>query len=78
MRLAEHHRGLFDRPERGGSELLPMVIALMLCWVLLPRIVRLRIGADATFDMASRHTGSGSESIVPTVASPRPLTVVCG
>ena len=78
MRLAEHHCGLCDRPRRDGSELLAMAIARMLSCVSRLPMVGLPIGANAKLVMASRHTDSGSESIVPAVASPRPLTAVCG
>lgn len=78
MRLAQHHRGSFDRPKRGGSERLLSVIARMLSRLSLPPIVSLRMGADTKFLLVSRQTGSERASNVPALASPRPLTAVCG
>ena len=77
VRLVELHRRLFDRPERGGSGLLPMVIALMLSFVSRLPMVGLRMDADKTL-VVSRRTSAGRASIVPAFASPRPLTAVCG
>jgi hypothetical protein len=54
------------------------VIARTLFRFSLLRIVSLRIGADMTFVVASWHTDLGSESNVLALASPRPLTAVCG
>jgi hypothetical protein len=78
VRLAQHHRGSFDRPKRGGSERLLSVIARMLSRLSLPRMISLPISTDTKFLLVSRQTGSESLSNVPALASPRPLTAVCG
>lgn len=78
MRFAQHRRDLFDRPGRSGSELLWRVIARMPSCLSLSPIVSPSKGADTAFVVVSEHTDSGSGSIVPALASPRPLTAVCG
>jgi hypothetical protein len=41
-------------------------------------MVALRMNVDTTVVVVSRHTDPAGASIVPALASPRPLTAVCG